>query len=153
LNDFKVFLYEKGKIPEKYLPYYQRWVILAYRFVNREMDSFLTSDQIKAFLKSLATTHADWQMKQAEDALRFYQFFLKTIHDTNTADQPSFSTEWEMAVTKVRDVMRGKHRFYRTEQSYLKLIAAFRTFSAEKPPSQLSGADSQAFLSHLAVDR
>ncbi len=58
---------------------------------------------------------------------------------------------------QIRHVMRLKHLSYRTEQCYIRWIDQFVRFSKGtgewRHPCELSAADVEAFLTHLAVER
>lgn len=72
LTDFQKYLVSKSAVNEKYAPYYIRWVSSCYAFVNQPLSNVLTQSQKQEFLKQFAKNHEDWQVKQAETALRLY---------------------------------------------------------------------------------
>lgn len=53
---------------------------------------------------------------------------------------------------QVRDVLRVKHYFYRTEQTYVYWIRRFILFHNKRHPIEMGTAEVTAFLTHLAVD-
>jgi len=59
LESFKRFLSSKGKVNDKYLPFYLKWSTEDFRF-----------------LKHLSKSHEDWQVNQADHALSLYGYFL-----------------------------------------------------------------------------
>lgn len=54
---------------------------------------------------------------------------------------------------QVRDVIRLKHYSYRTEQSYVGWIRRYILFHSKQHPKDMGGAEVEAFLTHLAVER
>ncbi len=60
----------------KYIPHYIKWVSNCYSFLNIPSTTRINIDQKKQFLSHMAKTHEDWQVKQADTALRLYDFFL-----------------------------------------------------------------------------
>jgi integron integrase len=54
---------------------------------------------------------------------------------------------------QVRDVIRLKHYSYRTEQSYVGWIRRYILFHSRQHPKDMGGAEVEAFLTHLAVER
>ncbi len=54
---------------------------------------------------------------------------------------------------QVRERIRTRHLSYRTEQTYLAWILRFIRFHGIRHPKDMSTADVEAFLTHLAVDR
>ncbi len=53
----------------------------------------------------------------------------------------------------VRNVMRVRHYSYQTEKTYLHWIRQYIYFHGIKHPAEMSGAEIEAFLTHLAVER
>jgi len=76
LTAFKQFLNNKERIPERNIPYYLKWVADCYRFFNAQETDLLTNDQTSQFLTHLAKKHEDWQVEQADRALKLYGYFL-----------------------------------------------------------------------------
>ena len=54
---------------------------------------------------------------------------------------------------QVRDAIRLKHYSYRTEQSYVGWILRYILFHSKQHPKDMGGAEVEAFLTHLAVER
>jgi integron integrase len=54
---------------------------------------------------------------------------------------------------RVRDVIRLKHYSIRTEQAYVDWIKRFIFFHDKRHPQEMGGAEIEAFLTHLAVER
>lgn len=52
---------------------------------------------------------------------------------------------------QVRDTLRLKHYSYRTEESYVHWIRRYILFHNKRHPSEMGGAEIEAFLTHLAV--
>ena len=52
---------------------------------------------------------------------------------------------------QVRDQIRLKHYSYRTEQTYVYWIRRYILFHNKRHPSEMGGAELEAFLTHLAV--
>ena len=80
LERFEQYVIKNGSIGPKQIPYYIKWVLDCYTFLNCQTDAMISSEQRKQYLESLTGTREDWQVKQADQALRLYLFFLsKTI--------------------------------------------------------------------------
>jgi integron integrase len=54
---------------------------------------------------------------------------------------------------EVRGCLRVRHYSYRTEEQYLQWIRRFILFHGKRHPAEMGGAEVEAFLTHLAVDR
>lgn len=54
---------------------------------------------------------------------------------------------------QVRDTLRARHYSYRTEQQYVAWIRRFIVFHGRRHPREMSGAEVEMFLTHLATKR
>ncbi len=156
LGEFGDYLARKARLNEKYIPYYINWVSYCYDFLNQPDNAPLTSDQLQNYLNHISRTREDWQVKQAETALRFYGHYLSSAG--NSADNVESGaagddSSWLTLEKRIRDALRLRHRSYSTEKTYINWIRSFRGFSGEIRPSELAVSDMQNFLSSLAVDR
>jgi len=79
LINFQSFLVSKSSVNKKNASYYIRWVSSCYAFTNQPFSDVLTQTQKQDFLKHFAKTHEDWQVKQAETALRLYDYYLSLL--------------------------------------------------------------------------
>jgi integron integrase len=104
----------------------------------------------------MAKRHEDWQVKQADTALRLYDYFLSknSTPPIGEAASPSSAAErWKPLEGKMREALRLRHRSLSTEKTYLIWFRNFRGFVGEKEPDELQGRDLQDFLSNLAVEK
>ncbi len=155
LRAYEAFLVKKGTIKSQYVPFYLKWVSDCYSSLNEPLSNRLGAEQRKQFLSEMAKRHEDWQVKQADTALRLYDYFLsKNVMPAITeASSPSSHTEkWKPLEEKMREALRLRHRSLSTEKTYLIWFRSFRGFVGEKQPGELQGRDLQDFLSHLAVE-
>lgn len=152
LTNFKDYLIQKSLVKEKYILFYLKWVSDCYSFLNESDSRILSQERKQAFLEYLSKTHQDWQIKQADNALRLYSYFLseKSASSENLSDSEK---EWQSLEVKTRNALRLKHRSYSTEKTYLIWLHAFGDFVKKKTISRLTTEDIQNFLSWLAVER
>jgi integron integrase len=153
VNIFEQFLINKERIQEKYVPYYVKWVSDCYRFHNLPESEPLTNDQRSHFLKRLSDNAEDWQVRQAERALRLYDYFLlQKIKETST-EKHGEAADWLIVEERTREALRLRHRSLSTEKTYLIWVRQFREFVKNQQPFTLEAKDLQAFLSYLAIER
>jgi integron integrase len=152
LNGFKEYLFKQGSIKTNHIPYLIKWLGNFYSFSGSADTSFITAEQKNQFLSHLSKTHEDWQVNQADTALRLYNYFLS---QGNSLPIPSDNSieDWGEIEGKLIQALRLRHRSYSTEKTYRTWCRSFRQFSNHKEPSTLEGKDLQHFLSHLAVDK
>lgn len=158
LGGFEQYLISKAFIKEKYIPFYVKWVSYCYSFLEQPDNRLLTSEQMRGYLNHISKTREDWQVKQAEEALRLYGYYLssepeKPVAIASTASVPATKGLWATVEEKAHSGLRLRHRSYSTEKTYISWIRAFRDYVGEKSPSDLAIADMQEFLSYLAVER
>lgn len=111
----------------------------------------ITNKQKKQYLAQLTKTYDDWQVKQADTALRFYQFYLSKQNEPLKKD--NVSKAWRKKEEKLIEALRLRHRSLSTERTYCSWLQKFGTFLKHPEPQNLSSQDLQAFLSYLAVER
>jgi integron integrase len=153
LSNYEAFLTKKGTLKTQYVPYYLKWVSDCYGFLNEPLSNRLNSDQKKQFLSDMAKRHEDWQLKQADTALRLYDYFLSKNITPTMGETSSHNETWKLLEEKMRNALRLRHRSLSTEKTYLIWLRGFKGFVGQKEPHQLEGRDLQDFLSHLAVER
>ncbi|MBM4307566.1 MAG: integron integrase [Deltaproteobacteria bacterium] len=153
LHDFELFLTRKGNIKPPNIPYYLKWVSDCYQFLNESEFKHLNSDQKKQFLSQMAKTHEDWQVKQADTALRLYDYFLSRKEMETKETSPTDTLQWSSLENKLRQALRLHQRSLSTEKTYVIWLRSFLRFAGEKKPEHLGGRDLQDFLSHLAVEK
>ncbi len=148
-KDFKKFL-EKLPIPPKARPFYLLWVKKALHFSKLQPKQPIPKNRIKVFLKFLEGEHEPWQIAQASEAIKLYNYFLsQKDHKEITIDEQA----WKFVREEAKRLMRLKHLSYRTEKTYLSWIRRFQKFTYSKTPKDLTPDDLQDFLTNLAVER
>ena len=152
IREFKSYLLDKKHIRDKYVPYYIKWVSDCYSYLDESAENRLTTDKIQVFLRYLSKNHEDWQVNQADYALRLYQFFLSREKHDKGAKEAGTLDAWKELEDETRNMLRLKHRSLSTEKTYIGWFRRFKDFIKEKAPGNLEGNDLQDFLSHLAVD-
>ena len=152
LNSFKEYISKKGSVKSQYIPFYLKWVADCYSFLAVPDSTRIDSDRKKQFLFHMAKTHEDWQVKQADTALRLYQYFLAQS-EKESRHEGGAVPEWRGIEEKMREALRLRHRSYSTEKAYITWLRGFKQFIKNLPPDQISGRELQDFLSHLAVEK
>jgi integron integrase len=132
---------------------------LAFSNRNQDLGSNLRVQKFLNLLKSQKKI-ADWQVRQAEDALQLYIFnFLdgKTSVLSPNAPQTRLP-DVSKILADMRQALRIKHYSYRTERSYLEWAERFIDYTSKvkKKDVRAAGLDSgdvKDFLSYLALTR
>ncbi|MGQ9552249.1 MAG: phage integrase N-terminal SAM-like domain-containing protein, partial [Candidatus Bathycorpusculaceae bacterium] len=142
LKDFEVFLLKLGSLPEDKIKFYIHWVWRFLKFCNYQLDH-VNGESISQYLDSLDADEkvADWQVKQAADAVKLYvEKYLKKLLQQPTAvsedsGENSIDTkeslQWEQVLEEAKNVIRLRHFSLSTEKTYLGWIVRFKTFLKE----------------------
>lgn len=83
LEAFRQFLLRKASVKPQYVPFYLKWVSDCYGYLNTAPDSRLSSEQKKQFLAHMAKNHEEWQVKQADAALRLFDLWIHERTERN----------------------------------------------------------------------
>ena len=161
LPDFQKFLLSRGFTTAKNVPFYANWVSKFIAFSNRheEVNHDLLFEEFLDKLKSQENI-ADWQIKQARDAVQLY--LTHFMGDKKTALQPSKPqkgreiSDISQVLQDMRKAIRIKHYSYSTERTYLDWAKRFfdYTLKLKKKDITTSGLDSsdvRDYLSYLAM--
>lgn len=158
LQRFGEFLLTRQLVRPKAAPFFVRYVRL---FLARPASDEPIMDQVRRFCEDLEQTrHAeDWQVRQAEQALRIY--FLNFLKRTDWHRSPSSAavgadgtTEPLAALAQLRLRIRSRHYAYRTECTYVDWARRFLTHVAaeqEAARPRVDGSTVRNYLTHLAV--
>ncbi|MCP5008280.1 MAG: hypothetical protein GY941_30755, partial [Planctomycetes bacterium] len=146
LPDFQRYLVANKLSPEKNVPFYALWVSKFLSFcnsidpVNRKAD--IAMPQFISYLqrKRQAT---DWQLSQAETAIRVYIYhYLKgdisSILPGPSNNRQEFKFDLKGIINKTREIIRIKHYSYSTEKTYVEWMKRFFNYMLEIKGKDLS---------------
>lgn len=151
LCEFQGELDADKSLNSKHVPHYIRWIRECYNFFRQPPTERLSPDQTRLFLTHLEKSRENWQIKQAEQALRRFDFFLEM--KSSPAPTKADNVAWADILTQTKDVLRLKQMALNTEKTYLSWLRQFQQYLGAKDPRDLSFEDMRRYLSHLAVER
>ena len=157
LQQFGEFVLRARLVREKAAPHVVRWVR---RFLSGPASSEPLADQTRRFCEELERSgrYQDWQVRQAEHAMRLY--FVNVLHrtDWNTPTSAAHDSLRYMgpasAIDLLRTRLRTRHYSYRTECTYVDWVRRFFKYADERQrsPSPIIDAGTvRDYLTHLAV--
>jgi integron integrase len=158
LQEFQSFLLSRGLAPEKNIPFYAYWASRFLAFCNKHG---LTDPSMACleFAHSLMADPkiAEWQMKQAEDAVKLYLTNFKPdmgpkLHGSE--GETGFSAE--RLIEETKRLIRVKHYSYSTERTYIDWITRFFQYIQDiqgVKSGRPSPEDIRNYLTHLAVKK
>jgi len=153
LQPFQAYLTTTAHIKVNYIPYYLKWVSDCYAFLDCPIGQAIGADQKQQFLKHISKRHEEWQVKQADYALRLYGYFLSRTREESSIDSSTAEEGRKRLEEDARRALRLRHRSYNTEKTYLAWLRHFCRFANGKAPQEWKGDDLQDFLTHLAVEK
>jgi len=124
LPEFQDFLLSHRLVPEKNAPYYALWVsrFLAFSNKKRHLDHDTLTFEFMHSLKSEENI-ADWQLLQAEEALRLYLYHFRGADVLKEARGVARAgkglSDFRRLLGEMRRLIRMKHYSYSTERTYL----------------------------------
>jgi integron integrase len=160
LQQFGEFLLKARLVTQNSAPYCVRWVR---RFLTRPASDEPVADQVRRFCEGLEQggVYQDWQIRQAEQALRIY--FVNFLQRTDWHRRPHTAIVDEQgrtnplaALEELRLRIRTRHYSYRTECSYADWVRRFLAYVGERqqsPHPRLDSAVVRDYLTYLAVRR
>lgn len=157
LQAFSEFLLKGDLARPAAAPYLVRWVR---RFLTGPTSDAPLAERVRRFREELETAGAaDWQARQAEQALRLY--FVNFLHRTEWHRQPINTVVDEQGCTnplaateELRRRLRTRHYSYRTECTYVDWVRRFLAHAAKRqglPHPRISSDTVREYLTHLAV--
>lgn len=161
LPEFQSYLVSRSLALEKNVPFYAYWASKFISFSNKHGELPETL-RVEGFLSLMKKQNmADWQIRQAEQAVRLYLSY-SSGSNTSGADAdttPAARTAWtdiKTVLGKTREAIRIKHYSYSTERTYLDWIRRFYGYVQEikKKDTCIAMPDSsdvRDYLSHLAI--
>lgn len=158
LQQFGEFLLKGQLVRANAAPFAVRWVRL---FLDRNATDESLADQVRRFCEDLERQGwQDWQVRQAEHALRIYFVnFLNRLDWHRQPPSPVVDAEGRAdppaALQQLRARIRSRHYSYRTESSYADWVRRFLEYVAGQDGSRplVTAASVRDFLTHLAVHR
>ena len=109
LKEFQECLKKNGQIKANSLPYYVKWVVDCYSFLDKPISEIIYNEEKRQFLTHLFQDHEDWQIKQVDYALKIYSYFLSQ-RQKEGGSKENFLKEWKMVEERAINALRLRHR-------------------------------------------
>jgi integron integrase len=153
MNGFRNYLFSKGIANDKSINFYQMWVSKYLDFKRLRDENDQEIDDIDKFINMLSENYADWQLNQANEAVRAYFLYKAREKAPHDSENSSTDAHWKQVAEDMIRMLRLKQRSHRTEKTYLSWLRHFYRFSKGRSPYLLNGSTVKAFLTYLAVER
>jgi integron integrase len=153
MQNFNNYLKSKRIVPKKQVPYYVVWVTQFLNFFNKKPSDNFNSEEIDQFLKYLTKRKEEWQVNQATESIRIYQFYKTNKHSPETIKKEDSDSQWKAVTDEMINMLRLKQLSFKTEKTYLSWIRMFYRFLNGASPFSLDEKSVKNFLTYLAVER
>lgn len=160
LQEFGEFLLRGRLVRDQAAPYCVAWVR---RFLGIAASDAPLAVRVREFCEALAAEprREEWQVRQAEHALRLYFVQFLQRADWDRSGEPiALGPDGRVRVLEALDVLRHRLRTrryaLRTEQSYVDWARRFLAYLTDRQGARyptVTTADVQDFLTHLALAR
>jgi integron integrase len=151
-DNFRQFLAKKALIADKQISYYLKWVSDCLVF-HKKSGPEISGPERLAFLEHLSHGHPDWQVKQADQALRLYELFLKGGGGETINTGSAKNRDWDQWEARTVRAIRSKHLALSTERTYLQWLKDFRRRYDQINTDSLTAEHLRDFLGYLALER
>jgi hypothetical protein len=90
-------------------------------------------EQIHLYLSNLEKSREPWQVSQAEQAIKRFDYFLSRTLPASIPIMPDHDA-WTSVLGQTRDVLRVKQLALNTEKTYLGWLRQFQAYLGAKAP-------------------
>ena len=116
---FGRFLLDHRMTDEDHLRHYLNWVTACHHYLHQDVGSPLIGQDINRYLSHLGTHRDEWQVRQAEHAVRLYSYYAGMVAEGATISPAhDHDVAWHMRAEKMREALHLRHRSRRTEQAW-----------------------------------
>ena len=137
MKNFEKYLRETRIIIENRITYYISWVSKFYSFINKNPYDSVLPAEIDRFLKNTGKYSEDRQIKQAEDAIRLFLYFLSKKRDKQKG-RGNVAAERKTVAELMKRALRLRHRSVSTERTYILWLRSFYKYLGGITPYELS---------------
>ena len=159
LQEFGEFLLRGRLVRPTASPYCVRWVR---QFLGRSASDGALADEVRDYFEWVESDpwHQEWQVHQAEHALRLYFVNFLQRQDWERAQGAAVDSDSRVgplaALDSMRRRIRTRHYSYRTETSYMDWGRRFLAYLSDRQGASEPRVDTagvQDVLTHLALVR
>jgi hypothetical protein len=160
LVEYEKYLVANRLVNREKVKYYSNWADKFLHGINYREEA-IGQNSFISFVNSMGSDkrYAEWQVRQAENAVRIYiNNFLKLdmrpkAPTKEVEEKRDKVLSWDGAILKVKDCMRLRHYSYSTEKTYIAWLERFRDYTVKESADVVSEEDVRNFLTYLAVNQ
>ncbi len=156
--DYTQYLKIKARVPEKYIPFYNQWVVAWKTHIAAQPNA---ENLLQTFTRSLNTRFQPWQVQQAFKAVQHYMHYqdinkrnqsIEQDHQTPTDSMIKRESLDQELISETRCVLQLQHKSISTRKVYLNWIQRFLVHTQNTKPDDLDSSQVREFLTSLVID-
>jgi hypothetical protein len=152
MEDFANYLISKQFVSKKVSHFYRLWVINLYDYIGKKPGKTLENSDIDRYINYITKSRMEWQVRQAQEAIRLYQYYLERPQNKSTSIKDDIKTQWKTVASETVKILRLKQLALQTERTYMHWLRKFYRFIPDKSPYLIDKTHVISFLTYLAVD-
>ena len=137
----------------KGVDFYLHWITQFHRYNSKKPGDTVSKQEIEGYLHHLSKNREEWQVDQASEALKLYQFYEKRKNSGSARKALGNSAQWKAVADDMHKMLRLRHRSYQTERAYIGWVRRFFRFLNGRSPYSLNSGDVKDFMTFLAVEK
>ena len=94
MQEFRNYLVSIRFVTKKQSHIYQLWVKNLYDFISKSPGSDVTNEDIDKYIKSITKHKQDWQVQQAQEAIRVYMHYKNRPAEPRVGANDSIKAQW-----------------------------------------------------------
>jgi len=145
----KNYLLDDVKIKKEVIQYYLKRIKNVIDYYKKKFGDEISNIEKDKFLDYISNSLEEWQIKQADHAIKLYNFYVNKNNQSESIDK-SFS--WDKYLEQYINIIRLKHLAYNTEKTYTYWLKYFKNYIRVEV-NKLTFEHLENFLTYLAVEK
>lgn len=145
----KNYLLDDVKIKKEVIQYYLKRIKNVIDYYKKKFGDEISNIEKDKFLDYISNSLEEWQIKQADYAIKLYNFYVNKNNQSESIDK---SSSWDKYLEQYINIIRLKHLAYNTEKTYTYWLKYFKNYIRVEV-NKLTFEHLENFLTYLAVEK
>lgn len=125
------------------------WVKNLYDYLGKNHGSDVGNKDIDKYINYITKFKSDWQVKQAQEAIRIYLYFIGQPAESSINTDSNIKAQWKLVGSQMVNMLRLKQLALQTERTYMTWLRDFYRFTKGKSPYLIDGSHVKNYLTYL----
>jgi hypothetical protein len=94
------------------------WIKSLYEFVGKNPGTSIENKDIDNYIKYITKFKKKWQVKQAQEAIRIYLYYMNQPKTTLISADSNIKAQWKSVASEMVNMLRLKQLSLQTEKTY-----------------------------------